>query len=281
MSDETKAAPEPRCRHGCPHVECPVCWDWPQPPPGATGPRPPTARAAAPPPEALTCTTCGQDLGGWSTCSNLDCDTNKAAPPPPVASGEAPAPLRGTIDGRSGDVLRVKLADGAGAIRVNTYMHGEAVEVRPIVAAPAPGGEVSPLTTWTDSEVAVALLARLWRWMDAGGKSHGRSYDAEMLEAARELLPMHKGAWHDHCPDDNALLDETRRRTLARPPRLFDEVPPDDPAPGELNPVTNAPSPELPAIATLRDHLESYERGTCDVANLVDAVRAVVRADPE
>ena len=52
--------------------------------------------------------------------------------------------------------------------------------------------------------------------MDAGGKSEGRSYDAEMLERARDLLdlPIPAGGEVESRPSDADLIDEARRRRL-------------------------------------------------------------------
>lgn len=72
--------------------------------------------------------------------------------------------------------------------------------------------------SWSDEELAAVLLSQLWRWMDAGGKSGGRSYDAQMLESARDLLNLQipVGGEVDARPPDTVLLEEAQRRKLTK-----------------------------------------------------------------
>jgi hypothetical protein len=77
---------------------------------------------------------------------------------------------------------------------------------------------VEPPSAWSDRMLAGTLLSDLWRIYDAGGISDGRSHEATLLEAARDLLNL-PAVGVEFRPDRRALIDEAQRRRLLRPLR--------------------------------------------------------------
>jgi hypothetical protein len=78
--------------------------------------------------------------------------------------------------------------------------------------------ELQPPQSWTNEELGGALLSALWLIYDGGGISDGRSHEAVLLEAARDVLQLPTPAVDDR-PREKVMLDEAQRRRLARPIR--------------------------------------------------------------
>jgi hypothetical protein len=79
------------------------------------------------------------------------------------------------------------------------------------------------LARLTDEQLACALMSLHWRWLDAGGLSHGRSGEATLLEAYRDLLDLPRPPGNvNEWPSGQELVREAknrvRDRSLASPP---------------------------------------------------------------
>ena len=151
-----------------------------------------------------------------------------------------------------------------------------------------PAGEGAGVRDWSDTTLGAALLATLWRWMDAGGMSGRRSYDCALLEAALDLLPV-PPAFDDRPPGD-ALVAEADRRRIER--QRF--VPMTAPA------ATSSPPTAMPGrIALARiarearysflpagvrecwdEQPEEVREGWCRAAEAVAQVVMAARVDP-
>lgn len=73
------------------------------------------------------------------------------------------------------------------------------------------------LEVWTDEQLARVLLTHLYRYLDAGGISSGRSFQSEMLEPAMALLDRHRpqgdiNEWPSPDESTAAARDRIRRQ---------------------------------------------------------------------
>lgn len=75
-----------------------------------------------------------------------------------------------------------------------------------------------PVEQWSDEQLAAALISSVYRWLDVGGISHGRSVYSTLLEPAQELLSGYRppGDWSVDWPRDTELVSEARRRLHER-----------------------------------------------------------------
>lgn len=67
----------------------------------------------------------------------------------------------------------------------------------------------------SDEELSRQLLHAIWRLQDAGGVSHGRSWENKLLEAAMALVDEKHPSRKELCFNDDILLAEAEARNRA------------------------------------------------------------------